>query len=680
MKTKKGIVIGIVSIIVLISAVIFYFILNRQDSNTTLNIMDKQWIEANKNKLVDIEITNNVPIFNYNGEGVLFDFLSSFEKNIGIEFNRVALKQDSKDTYAFRIVDKAGKNDLLMYRDNYVLVSSIEGNFSNVSAIGTAVVGVLTEDLENAAKYLNGSPNITFKAYDDYDSLLASITSEVPETSYILILKNLYLSDIIDNNLYINYNLSDYTKDYVLTLGDVDKLNSIIKKYFKKWYAENYKKSYQNNFSDSYFIFNGISERDKVDFTSKRYSYGFVAEAPYNILIDDNLIGINASLLRGFSRISGVEISFEEFSSKKDLLKKFNENKIDFFFNDMGVEEYDMDVRNTVSSYDEKIVYVSHIDNDIIVNSVYSLIPYEVKVIKDSIISSYLKDREVKVKEYNNINDLLDSIDTNSIIAINYDTYNYYVRSSLIKYKIDFIDTLNKEYTFTIRDINDNNVFSDFFNFYLSFVDEKSLVSTSYNKLMTVKTKKSIITSIVLYFFALIGLATFIYKIVSLFLISRKKKNTLSKEHKLKYVDMLTSLKNRNYLNDNIEKWDSSEVYPQTIIVIDLNNVAYINDNYGHQEGDSLIKEAANILIKTQISNTEIIRTNGNEFLVYMVGYDEKQVISYIRKLNREFKELAHGFGAAIGYSIISDAIKTIDDAVNEATLDMRNNKEEIQG
>ena len=680
MKTKKGIVIGIVSVIVLISAVIFYFILNRQDSNTTLNIMDKQWIEANKNKLVDIEITNNVPIFNYNGEGVLFDFLSSFEKNIGIEFNRVALKQDNKDTYSFRIVDKASKNDLLMYRDNYALVSSIEGNFSNVSAIGNAVVGVLTDDLENAAKYLNGSPNITFKTYDDYNSLLTSITSEVPETSYILILKNLYLSDIIDNNLYINYNLSDYTKDYVLTLGNVDKLNSIIKKYFKKWYAENYKKSYQNNFSDSYFIFNGISERDKVDFTSKRYSYGFVAEAPYNILIDDNLIGINASLLRGFSKISGVEISFEEFSSKKDLLKKFNENKIDFFFNDMDVEEYDMDVRNTVSSYDEKIAYVSHIDNDIIINSVYSLIPYEVKVIKDSIISSYLKDREVKVKEYNNINDLLDSIDTNSVIAINYDTYNYYVRSSLIKYKIDFVDTLNKEYTFTIRDINDNNVFSDFFNFYLSFVDEKSLVSTSYNNLMTIKTKKSIITSIVLYFFALIGLATFIYKVVSLFLISRKKKNTLSKEHKLKYVDMLTSLKNRNYLNDNIEKWDSSEVYPQTIIVIDLNNVAYINDNYGHQEGDSLIKEAANILIKTQISNTEIIRTNGNEFLVYMVGYDEKQVISYIRKLNREFKELAHGFGAAIGYSIISDAIKTIDDAVNEATLDMRNNKEEIQG
>ena len=47
--------------------------------------------------------------------------------------------------------------------------------------------------------------------------------------------------------------------------------------------------------------------------------------------------------------------------------------------------------------------------------------------------------------------------------------------------------------------------------------------------------------------------------------------------------------------------------------------------------------------------------------------------------LNKEFKELSHGFGAAIGYSMINDEIKTIDDAINEATIDMRNNKEEVK-
>ena len=56
---------------------------------------------------------------------------------------------------------------------------------------------------------------------------------------------------------------------------------------------------------------------------------------------------------------------------------------------------------------------------------------------------------------------------------------------------------------------------------------------------------------------------------------------------------------------------------------------------------------------------------------------DEKQVVSYMRKLNKEFKGLSHGFGAAIGYSMINDAIKTVDDAINEATAMMKEVKEE---
>ena len=109
-----------------------------------------------------------------------------------------------------------------------------------------------------------------------------------------------------------------------------------------------------------------------------------------------------------------------------------------------------------------------------------------------------------------------------------------------------------------------------------------------------------------------------------------------------------------------------------------MNNISYINDNYGREEGDKVITEAANILIQHQLHNSEIIRTDGNEFLIYLVGYNEKQVISYLRKLNKELKTLSHGFGAASGYSIITDAIKTVDDAVNEATIDMKNNKEDI--
>ena len=42
-------------------------------------------------------------------------------------------------------------------------------------------------------------------------------------------------------------------------------------------------------------------------------------------------------------------------------------------------------------------------------------------------------------------------------------------------------------------------------------------------------------------------------------------------------------------------------------------------------------------------------------------------------------KELPYGFGAAIGYSMIMDDIKTIDDAINEATLEMETVKEGLK-
>ena len=42
-------------------------------------------------------------------------------------------------------------------------------------------------------------------------------------------------------------------------------------------------------------------------------------------------------------------------------------------------------------------------------------------------------------------------------------------------------------------------------------------------------------------------------------------------------------------------------------------------------------------------------------------------------------KNLPYGFGACIGYSMIKDDIKTIDDAISEATLEMKTKKEDYK-
>ena len=296
-------------------------------------------------------------------------------------------------------------------------------------------------------------------------------------------------------------------------------------------------------------------------------------------------------------------------------------------------------------------------------------------LIDDTAIKYYLESQNFEVNGVKNIDALANQSKENDLIVIDYYSYKYYGDKLFSDYDVKYDFYLGNDYNFTVRDINDNALFFSLFNFYLSFFNDKSVVNQYYNSIYINPSNK--VDTNVLLIIAIVAIVVLVGLITLLVVNNIRSGKALSKTDKLKYIDLLTSLKNRNYLNDNIEKWDESEVYPQAIIIADLNNIKYINDNYGHSEGDNLIKEAANILIKNQINNSEIMRTNGNEFLIYLVGYDEKQVLNYVKKLNKEFKELAHGFGIAIGHSIINDAIKTVDDAINEATLEMRSIKEE---
>ena len=138
----------------------------------------------------------------------------------------------------------------------------------------------------------------------------------------------------------------------------------------------------------------------------------------------------------------------------------------------------------------------------------------------------------------------------------------------------------------------------------------------------------------------------------------------------------MTSLKNRSYLNLNIYSWDENVIFPQSVVVLDLNHIKEVNDKLGREAGDEIIKKTASILINNQLENTDIIRSGGDEFLIYMVGYEEKKVSDYTKRLVKLMKDIPNSLGVEIGYSMITDEVKTVDDAINEAILMMMKNKE----
>ena len=327
-----------------------------------------------------------------------------------------------------------------------------------------------------------------------------------------------------------------------------------------------------------------------------------------------------------------------------------------------------IDTLYTPSLFKEEYVVLSK--DKFVVNSIKSLRDKEVSILKDSYINDLVTASGIKYKAYNT-DDLIRNVSSDTVLVIDKDTYEYYRARKLNDFNELYIGVLPYQYKFVIRDVNKNTLFADMFSYYVSTVNYDE-VRFNYNTSTKLYDYTLLITFLITLFVILLA--------IFLVFIIKKKKNKndiiITNNDKLRYIDAMTSLKNRTYLNSKIKEWDENVIYPQGFVVVDLNNIKYINDNKGHEEGDTVIKKAASILIVNQDANTDIIRTDGTEFLIYMVGYSEKDVVAYTRKIYKELKELPYGFGATIGYSMIMDDVKTVDDAINEATIDMRNKKE----
>jgi len=673
---KKVWAIIFTALVLITSGLGTYYYFSSEDAKTSFTKIEHEWIENNKLKLIDIGVENDIPVFNYIGEGVIFEFFKSFEETTGLEFNRISYSYNDeiKADYSFKISKDVKSNQINVYEDSYVLLTTENVKYSSLNEITKLKIGVLKEDVDDIRTYLKGLNNeITgFDSIKKFDTALALEEGEATIDA-ILVPKMLMLKYALNSKLHIAYLANDLTVNYVIELGSNERLNTIIQKYYRKWKNEKYEEEFNKYFTNCYFEFSKIDQNAMASFKGKRYTYGYINNAPFDITMSDELYGTNKSILEKFSDVADIEINYKEYSNLDSLLKAFEKNEIDLFFNNTKKSGYDLNSFVSSDAYLKEMVVISNNKSTYGITSVQSLKNKTVAVLKNSNFAGILGTVGAKKIEYNTIEDLVNSKE--NLIVLDLSTYEYYKNSNFGNYKIEYTEK-SDGYGYTMQSVASNTTFNEYLNFYLKLMPQNSIVSNSINEIMQKDSRHNLIKTASL----IAGLIlVYIASIIFTSQMNKTKQPSVSfkKTEKIKYMDMLTSLKNRNYLNDNIDKWEESKVYPQTIIIIDLNNIAYINDNYGHNAGDEEIKEAANVLIKNQVINSDIIRTNGNEFLIYLVGYKDRQIDTYIKKLNKELKELKHGFGAAIGYSMITDEIKTIDDAINEATIEMRKLKEE---
>ncbi len=678
---KKKLIIIIPIIIAVVAFIFVYRYYNKEDETTTLTVKEKQWVQENKDQTYDFEVVNDYPLYGLNGEGVVFSFLSDFEENIGLEFNKIPYLKESEtstDGFRIRILDndkEIGKNDLPLFNDNYVAVGKTYQRINNIKDFKNVTFGVFKEDSSEISYYLKSGTNLSYKTYDTIEDIYKALDDD--EVDMVIVPNIMYLNYTIDNDKYsINYFFTEMQKKVVLTLSkDNDELNKIVTKYYNKWKQTKYVSEYNDAYLDYYLDANELDAKTKAELISKNYTYGFVENPPYEEMVNGKVAGIAGEYVDRVSRLSGINFKYKEYKTIDELEKAIDKGEVDLYFDYYNYNN--SKYKSTLSTFIEQYVVLGKEEDEHIVTSFESMKGQKLAMLKgDSLYNYFSNNARAKIKTYDNIKDLIKN-SGDRLIIVDREIYTYYQNKEFKKLKLLYTDTMMNDYKFMVK--TNNEAFYDLFNYIINtnsyYNYRNSGISNLHASILEGSTLQQVYTIVLTIIFVPLIILLIAYLII-------KKKKQIKKvkaSDRHKYTDMLTSLKNRNYLNAKMPEWEESKVYPQAIVMVDLNNVKYVNDNYGHEEGDDLIIKAAGILVNTQLENSEIIRTDGNEFLIYLVGYSERQVATYVKKLGKEMKNLPHEFGAAIGYSMITDEIKTLDDAINEATLEMITAKEEMK-
>ncbi len=136
-------------------------------------------------------------------------------------------------------------------------------------------------------------------------------------------------------------------------------------------------------------------------------------------------------------------------------------------------------------------------------------------------------------------------------------------------------------------------------------------------------------------------------------------------------IDTLTGAFNRETYYIDIRKMDKSIT---GVIQFDMNGLKYINDNFGHFEGDKALAKIADCIIKSATSKMYVYRLGGDEFLLLAVNSTKEEVSSTIVKFQKLISETE--YHCSVGCYIRDNQEESAEEMMKKAEKEMYLDKE----
>lgn len=132
------------------------------------------------------------------------------------------------------------------------------------------------------------------------------------------------------------------------------------------------------------------------------------------------------------------------------------------------------------------------------------------------------------------------------------------------------------------------------------------------------------------------------------------------------FRDPLTGLYNRSFF-DEVAKKEISRAkrhrHPLTCVLVDVNGLKKINDTYGHQEGDRVLKKVGRLILETCRESDIPVRWGGDEFLLLLPETGNQQAQNLMSRMAEKSGDVGFSYGVAncLDYDSIEEVVSAAD-------------------
>jgi len=166
---------------------------------------------------------------------------------------------------------------------------------------------------------------------------------------------------------------------------------------------------------------------------------------------------------------------------------------------------------------------------------------------------------------------------------------------------------------------------------------------------------------------------------------SAKLEETLREMKKLASTDGLTRLYNYRYFSENIARFMDMAREANTslcLIILDIDNLKGLNDEFGHQYGDGILRRVAGIIEEHQSPGDIAARYGGDEFVIVLRNMGMEGAVSRAEVIRANIADKAGGpkeavVTASLGVAMMSEDMATKDDLIRCADRALYLAKEE---